>query len=98
MLSRQGREHHVHLRQRAALSTQFDVDRAIEPGRFAVQGPQTHVAQQMGQPAANVVRIRGLLKPDFQLTEHGMARNETLARRPALVNALAHCRDLTQRS
>ena len=49
MLSRQGREHHVHLRQHAALSTQFDVDRAIEPGRFAVQGPQTHVAQQMGQ-------------------------------------------------
>ena len=95
MLSRQGREHHVHLRQHAALSTQFDVDRAIEPGRFAVQGPQTHVAQQLGQPAAIVVRLRGLLNPNFQLTENGMAGNESLASRAALVNALAHCRDFT---
>jgi hypothetical protein len=55
------------------------------------------VAQQLGQPAANVVRLRGLLNPNFQLTENGMAGNESLARRAALVNALAHCRDLTQR-
>ena len=78
MLSRQGGEHHVHLRQHAALSTQFDVDRAIEPGRFAVRGPQTHVAHQLGQPAANVVRLRGLLNPSFQLTENGMAENDRL--------------------
>ncbi len=88
MLSRQGREHHVHLRQHAAMSAQFDVDRAIEPRRFAVQRPQSHVAQQMGQSAANVVRLRGLLNPSFQLTENGIARNETLSRPAALVNAL----------
>jgi hypothetical protein len=52
----------------------------------------------MGQPAANVVRLRGLLNPNFQLTENGIAGNETLACRAALVNALAHGRDFTQRS
>jgi hypothetical protein len=98
MLSRQGCEHHVHLRQHATLSTQLDVNSAIEPARFAVQGPQTYVAQQLSQSASNVDRLRGLLNPNLEFTENGMAGNEAMARPAALVNALSHSRDLMQRS
>jgi hypothetical protein len=47
VLSRQGRQHHVYLRQGASLAAQFDVDRAIQPDGPGIHGPQAHLAQQL---------------------------------------------------
>src|SRR5262249_54562805 len=97
MLSCQGCEHHVYLRQDTTQTAQLDVDRAVEPGCLGIQRPQANVAQQLGQPATILIWLRGLLNPHFQLTEHRVAGDETMPRPAPLVNALPHRRHFAQR-
>jgi hypothetical protein len=94
MLSRKGCEYHVYLRQDAALAAQLKIDRAVELGRVGIQGPQANLAQQLGQPAAILIGFWYLLNPNFQLTEHRVAGDETMPGFARLVDPLAHRRYL----
>jgi hypothetical protein len=65
VLSGEGRKHHVHLRKDAALLPEFVVDSSIEPRRFRVQRPQSHMMEELIQSTAVLVRLSGLLNADF---------------------------------
>ena len=95
-MSRQGHEYHVELRQGTTLLPQLDVGRAVEPCRFGIERPQSDVAKQLRQSATIVVWFRGLLDPDFQLTDNGMARNESMAGPASPMHSVAHPRYLAQ--